>query len=145
MKYFLLKNHPDWLWLLNGYCGFEKVKQLVHEVHHSSPPSANVTNGCSYISSPLICLMALTMTTLIYYMIFLINLIFQHRISNGFLLNEVSLQWIPHLKAIYRGLKHSLPLNLGMCHQFMEVQARFFPYFHSNFLFFTQFLHTDEL
>jgi hypothetical protein len=65
----------------------------VHEVHHSSPPSANVINGCSYISSPLTCLMALTMTTLIYYMIFLINLIFLHRISNGFLLNEVSLQW----------------------------------------------------
>jgi len=78
-------------------------------------------------------------------MMFLINLIFLHCTSNGFLLNQVSLQWTPCLKFIYRVLKHSLLLNLGKCHQFMEVQARFFLYFHSNFLFITQFLGTDEL
>jgi hypothetical protein len=68
----------------------------VHEVDHSPPPSADITDGYSYISSPLTCLVALILTILICFMIFLINITFLNRSSTGFLLNQVLLQWLPY-------------------------------------------------
>jgi len=41
------------------FCGYQQLSQpnqLEHEVHQSPPRSAEVKNGCSYSSTPPICL-----------------------------------------------------------------------------------------
>jgi len=56
------QNCLDWLWsppslIFSSYQGsFPEVKWPEHEIDHSLPPSTEVNNECSYISTAPICL-----------------------------------------------------------------------------------------
>jgi len=61
-RFSVIQCHPNWLWeppslLFSGYWGsYLEVKLPVDEAGHSPPPSAEVKNGCSYATTPAVCL-----------------------------------------------------------------------------------------